>query len=266
MRLVYLLISLVFRVVVHGDMVSLLALLPVWYTYAQLYWVKRDRSSIREDDWEELLNVLPHGLAIKRLASREWEYHNPAIYRVLQATEASRANELLDVLESQIADEAQTQAQAQAQAQVQAQAQPSASSGSLGVPPVGHPGEASSVFSPLLGKSAIASVQLDHATPKKDFDVLKKRIRWKGEQAVLYMVKDVTDFRRVEHLKLANVIKSKILRSLSHELRTPISIILNSLEHCKEKLAGDEESLRNINIALANSNLLLNKYNDLLVR
>lgn len=113
---------------------------------------------------------------------------------------------------------------------------------------------------------------------KIDFTIIKEKIStkytleingriitWKGQQAMMYTIKHVIQQGNRDTLKIANTIKTRLLKSLSHELRTPIHCILTSLDYCKKKLENDEESLGNINIAKANSNFLLYKYNDLLV-
>ncbi len=85
--------------------------------------------------------------------------------------------------------------------------------------------------------------------------------------ATLYVVLNLSKVR--SEATIAE--RTRIFRALSHELRTPINGTLNALEQCKALLKGWEagencrEVLDNLEIATCSTNLLLNKYNDLLV-
>jgi signal transduction histidine kinase len=102
-----------------------------------------------------------------------------------------------------------------------------------------------------------------------EFLVENKTIWVKGKliyinEEVRYLVTfaDVTLQKECEMLKDINKMKSKIICSLSHEIRNPLHNILDSLSNC---LKNPTEIHQSIKIANSNSNIILYKINDLLV-
>jgi signal transduction histidine kinase len=206
------------------------------------YWKKRQsldnkeeqmntEEFVHEETWRDLFNQLPQGVAIQDHATGEWLFCNRAMCKLLNATDEESVYSKLEEMTSKL----------------------------LG----SFTEDASKKHIEEVLDSPSSEFFEDPIT-RKLFDVSYKVIKVKGKQTCLYSLKDATEKSKIEYLRVANLIKAKILKSLSHELRNPINCILNSLEYCKEKLEGDDEACTNLNIALANTNILLNKYNDIL--
>ena len=182
------------------------------------------------NDWKQLCNFLPQGLAIQTDNTKSWIYCNSSLCALLNVEQSSSAYDKMEKIKNK-----------------------------LGKNHLNTP-----VFNDINSKDSEFITVLLEDVGNKVFEILYRKIFWRGEKMYLYTLKDAAEKNKIEYLKVANIIKSRILKSLSHELRNPINCILNSLEYCKDKLNEDEESWTNVNIALANGNILLNKYNDIL--
>ena len=91
-------------------------------------------------------------------------------------------------------------------------------------------------------------------------------IQWDDEDTILLIVKDVTEQRNFSKIKLQNKYKSMALCTLSHELRTPVHVILNSLSNIKERIGTKDPLLTMYHKISTSSGLILfHKVNDLLV-
>lgn len=190
-----------------------------------LIYQKPKKNGTQLEDFEQILNYIPLGISVKIDKNNQWVYNNTALNEII------KPNNMLQCLEC-------------LQEKVEQEAKGNYS---------------------FCGMRVELDSKMRNHQGKQNLEISVKQIIWKGQAAQLYIICDAIQLTKMDHLKIANTIKTRILRSLSHELRTPINCILTSLEHCKKKLECDEESLTNINIALANSNFLLYKYNDLLV-
>ncbi len=237
--------SLVFRIFAYHDGYAALGAVAAGYSHYESWRASRSRKPQDNDDWKQLCNALPQGVAIQAADSGRWTYCNPALCELLGALVPEMAYTKMETLKQRL------------QANKGKAYVDSIGGGTFADPGI-HEDEDQNV-------EIFASVQYEDCGMSKLLDISAKSVRWNDRAVLLYTVKDVTEKQKVENLRISNIIKSRILRSLSHELRTPINCILNSLEYCKRKLAGDEESWSNINIALTNTNILLNKYNDILV-
>ena len=192
--------------------------------------VKEEKSE-DEESWKILINQLPQGIAIQDHVTGEWLFCNKGLCKLLNTTKEEHAHSKLEEITLKL-------------------------SGSF------TENDYKKSMKGQLGPSI--SEFFEDPITRKLFDVSCKVINVRGKQERLYSLKDATEKSKIEYLRVANLIKARILKSLSHELRNPINCILNSLEYCKEKLEGDYEACTNLNIALANTNILLNKYNDIL--
>ena len=239
-------IALLFRSIYYADLYALPQVVAiVAHTYLQLENPNKAKDTKQDEDWKLLCNALPYGLAIQNYNTNKWLYCNHALCELLDAQSADLAFIKMEGLRNKFYSESVRNCQRLAE---------KIGGGSFSDPDNSYRG----------AEGLQASMSVEDAETSKLFDISCKTIKWNKELAYLYTLKDVTERNKIEHLRLANLIKSRILRSLSHELRTPINCILNSLEYCKQKLEDDEESWVNINVALTNTNILLNKYNDIL--
>ncbi len=228
--------SLVFRTIFRGQLAAIISLAALCLAYP----LAHQTPLFPHEMCRKLLNCLPYGVAVKRREDSEWLCCNTALCDILNSKGACNALSVMSELLQKARD-------------------------------TGQHGPGDNGFSEVRvkleeeDKSPKTLKQQCDAGERRVVEVSGKLVDWEGQAAQMISVRDVTQLTKVDHLRIANSIKTRILRSLSHELRTPINCILNSLEYCKCKLEGDEVSLANINVALTNSNLLLYKYNDLLV-
>lgn len=230
------------------DIVVIIAL-GLFYYHGNIFY-PQTKIEKPEVDWQQLFNAIPLGIAIQTETTGKWNYCNAELCNLLEVVEPSAAYEKLNKLKQDIHTKTQRTGVNFSKGTFSDTASPS---GKIGEEQMDQ------------GNDVLATLTCEETGLDKLFGISDKKILWNKQQAYLYTLKDITEVRKAERVKASSQIKSRILRSLSHELRTPINCILTSLEYCKGKLEGDEDSLANINIALANSNILLNKYNDILV-
>jgi len=209
--------------------------------------INKERTNSREENWKQLCDLLPYGIAIQVTLNKKWIYCNPALNELLDAPIADMAFAKMEKIHNRLMNES-------SKSLIIMQQFDKVGGGTFAEPENLNKDQ----------ENITASISFDDVESKKQYDISCKPIKWNEENALLYTMKDVTEKNKIEALRLGNVIKSRILRSLSHELRNPISAILNSLEFCKNQLITDETTLANINIAITNANILLAKYNDIL--
>eukprot|EP00347_Sterkiella_histriomuscorum_P000102 403377173 len=100
----------------------------------------------------------------------------------------------------------------------------------------------------------------------KDFEIQTSMIQWGDEDTILLVVKDITDTKNFSKLKLQNKYKSMGLCTLSHELRTPVHVILNSLHNIKEWIdVQNTQLLMYHKISTSSAIILLHKIDDFLI-
>ena len=97
----------------------------------------------------------------------------------------------------------------------------------------------------------------------RSFEVILKRIRWSGNDAIAVVLNDITYQEKLMHWKLANANKDRIIATVSHELRTPLNGIIGLLD-MTEKRIEHSEALEYISLCKDNAHLLLNLVNSLL--
>jgi len=248
-----LLCSFLFKVLLSPNFSYFIAIIYLGIFYYKSALIRKNNKKKDEviEDWKNLFNALPYGIAIQTQENGKCEYCNTALCDLLEVNDPILAYKKIDKLKEEV---------------VKKRFDERAKIGGGTFSEINIQKESNIFQSWESEKGIFTSISFEEVGIRnKLYNISDKTIKWKGQQACLSTLKDITEMRKVEMIKAENQIKTRILRSLSHELRTPINCILLSLEHCKEKLATDEESLANINIALANSNILLNKYNDILV-
>jgi signal transduction histidine kinase len=96
--------------------------------------------------------------------------------------------------------------------------------------------------------------------------VKAKLIRIHDEMKYILTFSNITTQRKYEVLKEINHIKSKIISSISHEIRNPLHNILDSLNSIIPSECNASESSKYIQIATSNANQILYKIDDLLVK
>jgi hypothetical protein len=225
--------------------------------------VKRDVSPPSPPDIRELFEVLPVGVAVKSKKTGLWEYCNPALCQLLAAPEKSACFAKMAAIEDQA-----NQSLANSN-RVESHSSPKKHEGGASVqllvpcPSGGRAGGAS--------EKEPGSRDRPRSSPRPEPDskvveLSRRGIAWAGQSEELYVCYDLTEAKRSEHRRTTNIIQAKMLRTLSHELRTPINCILNSLEYCKQAMGVDVSGVEeNLNIAMANCNMLFSKYSDILV-
>jgi len=118
-----------------------------------------------------------------------------------------------------------------------------------------------------LSHPPIIDSNFNNSLNLRDIFVIPTPITWNNDPAIIYAFYDITNLVTEAKLKSAYTEKSRILHSLSHEIRTPINATIHSLDECKNLIGktGNKQILENIDIAMCSTSLLLNKYNDFLV-
>ncbi len=179
------------------------------------------------DYFTRFMDSLPHGHAIQITESGKWAFCNQAMCKILQAKDPEAVRARMQVLQEKVKEKSAAD---------------------------------SREFCVEVSVSSQGEAQT------QELEVRGTKYIWDGCDATLYTVLDQTNVRLDEQSKAVSIAKARILRALSHELRTPINGTLNALEHCRQALGTEDQTLlENIDIALSSTNLLLNKYNDLLV-
>jgi len=97
----------------------------------------------------------------------------------------------------------------------------------------------------------------------RSFDMVLKRIKWNGNDAVAVVLNDITYQEKLMHWKMANANKDKIIATVSHELRTPLNGIIGLLDMTEKKIEHPE-ALSFISLCKDNAHLLMNLVNSLL--
>jgi len=97
----------------------------------------------------------------------------------------------------------------------------------------------------------------------KSFEVVLKRIRWNGVDAVAVILNDITYQENLVYFKMASANKDKIIATVSHELRTPLHGIIGLL-HMTEQRVDEPQALEYISLCKDNANLLMSLVNSIL--
>ena len=261
-------LALLCRLILTQDVGALFSIFIFLYSFVQQRNQQLVLASNKTADldgnesWNEVVASIPEGIAIKRLGSSKWGYRNVALSLILGATDRKAVDAILDNIERQV----MVIARESTETSKKKESLPSVTFGEIGVESEGAIKGGSGLlekFMTLNQRSVMIEVLIGITT--RYFSVYCKVINWEKQQSVIYLIRDAMETHNFEELKRENRTNAAILQGLSHKQRTQVNTILSSLELCKHKLADDKEAVYGVNIALANSNLLLNKYNDLAV-
>lgn len=91
-----------------------------------------------------------------------------------------------------------------------------------------------------------------------------KRLMWGDQMGLLVMCKDITDLVTLEHIKAELKWKTLLIRSISHELRTPANSLVGLTEELKNADLTQQETKEHLEIISISSQNLLHIINDLI--
>jgi signal transduction histidine kinase len=89
-----------------------------------------------------------------------------------------------------------------------------------------------------------------------------KKILWKESEGILVSCSDITNLIQLEHSSAENKAKTSLIRSFSHEMRTPISAILHFTDLSLKSYNITPDVRSYLNYVLASSKQLLSQVND----
>ncbi len=131
------------------------------------------------------------------------------------------------------------------------------------------------LFEHPLGGDRPTKLKLPGAVGDRVVELRAARIEWKGAEARLVTLRDITDLKRLEQIRAEikerrrmDELKDKLLSTVSHELRTPLSIVTVAVSTVLKRLAGplsedQEELLRTGERNIARLTRILNNFLDL---
>ena len=95
------------------------------------------------------------------------------------------------------------------------------------------------------------------------FDIKIGKISWRNELAILILLNDITYKSKIRNLLTINEYKDKLLATISHDLRSPLSAINGFLEILKDSIT-DKKCLKYISAGLKSTKMLFFMINDLI--
>lgn len=95
------------------------------------------------------------------------------------------------------------------------------------------------------------------------FDIKIGKISWRNESAILILLNDITYKSKIRSLVTVNEYKDRLLATISHDLRSPLSAISGFFEILKESIS-DKKCLKYISAGLKSAKMLFFMINDLL--
>jgi signal transduction histidine kinase len=108
---------------------------------------------------------------------------------------------------------------------------------------------------------------INFGTSEKDACIFAwqgKRLMWGDQMGLLVMCKDITDLVTLEHIKAELKWKTLLIRSISHELRTPANSLVGLTEELKNADLTQQETKEYLEIISISSQNLLHIINDLI--
>jgi signal transduction histidine kinase/CheY-like chemotaxis protein len=121
------------------------------------------------------------------------------------------------------------------------------------------------------GQTAVHKVRSGERETSVEMKVVE--IQWKGREARLASLRDITELQRVEQLKAEirerrrlDQLKDELIGTVSHELRTPLTIIKGAIDNLREGIAGALQPRQSeiVTIAARNIDRLAKMINNLL--
>jgi len=99
----------------------------------------------------------------------------------------------------------------------------------------------------------------------KRLEIVAKSIRWNDETKILLTLKDVSIIQEAYNkVKEMDELKTKWLRTVSHEFKTPVNAITGVLDILKGGISPESENYKFIDTAQVATDLLLNYIGDLM--
>ena len=95
------------------------------------------------------------------------------------------------------------------------------------------------------------------------FDIKIGKITWKNQPAILILFNDISYKTKIKNLVVVNDYKDKLLATISHDLRSPLSAINGFFEILKERIT-EKKCLKFISAGLKSTKMLFFMINDLL--
>eukprot|EP00831_Metopus_contortus_P056363 TRINITY_DN4816_c0_g1_i1.p1 TRINITY_DN4816_c0_g1~~TRINITY_DN4816_c0_g1_i1.p1 ORF type:complete len:308 (+),score=38.31 TRINITY_DN4816_c0_g1_i1:205-1128(+) len=161
---------------------------------------KKSERQEAETSWEDLLDLLPHGIAIKELDSNLWEYRNSAMDAIFEINDSEDANKLMDKLK----------------AKLDSSGNPRIISIPFSEKLVSKENLANEIDSSRLHQLKESNAReletiftIEDMGTKKYVELSTKIISWKKSKAILMMVKDRSDSKQVEKLSEMNALKKQ---------------------------------------------------------
>ncbi len=94
-------------------------------------------------------------------------------------------------------------------------------------------------------------------------EIHANKVTFEGEKVKLVSFIDCTSAQRLEKVQTESKYKTSLIATISHELRTPISAVLGTLEVIKKYVPA--ESMKYVDIATESCNMITFHVNDLTV-
>ena len=114
----------------------------------------------------------------------------------------------------------------------------------------------------FMGKTNIEASLGIISIDSKQFECRVHKIKWDTKDSCMLTIKDVTSILTLERINSENNAKNSIIRSITHEFRTPINCIDLIIEELLPKLAKEfQEKLEFLKI---NTKLMVYQLNDIL--
>eukprot|EP00742_Colponemidia_sp_Colp-10_P011576 GILJ01012886.1.p1 GENE.GILJ01012886.1~~GILJ01012886.1.p1 ORF type:complete len:1054 (+),score=128.72 GILJ01012886.1:340-3501(+) len=125
--------------------------------------------------------------------------------------------------------------------------------------------ESTQLLDDILESIPPTEVYLRHTDESRPqfIEVTGTRTTWCGEPAALFVMRDVSERKQRDNLRLAEKTKSILIATVSHEFRTPLNGILGMLQLLAD-FDMTAEARKFLKIAFTSGKLLLNLINDML--
>ncbi|MFI5349772.1 MAG: ATP-binding protein [Elusimicrobiota bacterium] len=106
-------------------------------------------------------------------------------------------------------------------------------------------------------------------------DLRVAEVEWRGRKAKLATIRDITELKKLEQIRAEikerrrmDELKDKLLNTVSHQLRTPLSIVMAAVGTIRDSVAGplteaQEELIRTADRSLLRLTRILDNYLDL---
>ena len=130
-------------------------------------------------------------------------------------------------------------------------------------------------FEQSLAAAGPSALKFAGPDGERDIELRTAQIEWKGSEARMITMRDVTDLNRLDQIRAEvkerrrlDELKDKLLSTVSHELRTPLSVITIIASTLLKRLAGpltkdQEQMIRTADRNILRLTRILNNFLDL---